>query len=603
MKKLRDILMVGAMVPALLIGQTAAYAQPAPDPTQVPRKAGPAKPAQAKPGAPAAARPQAPAAARPQAPAAAARSQAPAVARPQAPAAARPQAPAAVRPQAPVGAAKPVQAGKPRPGPQPGTPAAGAPVAPRPGLAAPGRPMPPAAGAPVAPRPGLAAPVRPVPPAAGAPVAPKPGLAAPVRPVPPAAGQMPGKPRPGVPVVSPGAGKPGLVAPAAPGAPAAPLVQRPAPPVVAPMAPAAPAIAPAPIGVAPPGGVRPPIVGVPVQPVQPVAPPVRRESGGIGPAGAAAIGLGVGLVGGYVLSNQMRGVSDVQSRRETVVEGGVTYVREPGRVIVREQGGPAFIRHDESERFAILGYKTRQEREGTTIRTIYDRPDGVRIVTVTDGDGRLLRRIRRYPDGREVIIIDNSFRPPPRRIVEQVVVMPPPPLTIPRERYIVDAARSDEATIYETLSAPPLAPIKRRYTVDEVRYSPDLRAQMRSVDVNTITFDSGSWDIGEGQAARLATIAAAINKAIQANGEEVFLVEGHTDAVGNSDDNLSLSDRRAQSVAEVLTKDFNVPAENLLTQGYGETQLRVQTDGAARENRRVTVRRITPLLAGNGQAQ
>jgi outer membrane protein OmpA-like peptidoglycan-associated protein len=125
---------------------------------------------------------------------------------------------------------------------------------------------------------------------------------------------------------------------------------------------------------------------------------------------------------------------------------------------------------------------------------------------------------------------------------------------------------------------------------------------MRSVDVNTITFESGSWIVDPGQVSRLATIAAAIDKAVQANPNEVFLIEGHTDAVGDTEDNLSLSDRRAQSVAEILTKDFNIPAENLETQGYGETQLRAQTDDAARVNRRVTVRRITPLIAEQADA-
>jgi flagellar motor protein MotB len=79
---------------------------------------------------------------------------------------------------------------------------------------------------------------------------------------------------------------------------------------------------------------------------------------------------------------------------------------------------------------------------------------------------------------------------------------------------------------------------------------------------------------------------------------EVFLIEGYTDAVGSDVDNLSLSDRRAESVAIVLTQQFGVPAENLSTQGYGKQYLKVPTDGAERANRRVTVRRITPLLTG-----
>ena len=76
----------------------------------------------------------------------------------------------------------------------------------------------------------------------------------------------------------------------------------------------------------------------------------------------------------------------------------------------------------------------------------------------------------------------------------------------------------------------------------------------------------------------------------------MFLIEGHTDAVGAEDDNLSLSDRRAESVAVALTEQFQVPPENLVTQGYGEQYLKVDTQGPRGMNRRVTVRRITPLL-------
>ena len=40
------------------------------------------------------------------------------------------------------------------------------------------------------------------------------------------------------------------------------------------------------------------------------------------------------------------------------------------------------------------------------------RPDGTQIITVVASDGRLLRRIRRDERGREIIIIDNSYRDP-----------------------------------------------------------------------------------------------------------------------------------------------------------------------------------------------
>ena len=54
-------------------------------------------------------------------------------------------------------------------------------------------------------------------------------------------------------------------------------------------------------------------------------------------------------------------------------------------------------------------------------------------------------------------------------------------------------------------------------------------------------------------------------------------------AVGSDVDNLSLSDRRAETVAVALTEQFGVPAENLTTQGYGEQYLKVQTQGPERQ--------------------
>lgn len=290
-----------------------------------------------------------------------------------------------------------------------------------------------------------------------------------------------------------------------------------------------------------------------------------------------------------------------QYRRETNVNG-VTIVNEPGRTIVQE-GDQTFLLHDETERFRDLGGNLRTQRRDGDTYVIYDRPGDEQIVTVTDQNGRLLRRIRRFRDGREIVLIDNTIYGPPRSFDEDVVILPRPPIALPRERYIVEAENADEGVIYETLSAAPVAPIPQRYTLDQVRYSPDLRAYMRSVDVNTINFDSGSWTVSPDQVDRLAVLARALRQAIQSNPSEVFLIEGHTDAVGNPVDNLSLSDRRAQSVATILTQTFSVPPENLTTQGYGSQYPKVQTSGPSRENRRVTVRRITPLLTGQNAPQ
>ena len=335
--------------------------------------------------------------------------------------------------------------------------------------------------------------------------------------------------------------------------------------------------------------------GPPPAPPGPGSPQDARQGRrGLSPGGAAAIGAAAGLAGGFIAAEGVRRFADVRERRQEVVEDGKTYIREPGRMIERRDDR-LFIRHDENQRFRDLGFDVRNERRGDESVAIYDRPDGEQIVTVTDETGRLVRRFRRFRDGREVVIIDNGRRGP-RSVSEDVVILPPPPIQIPRERYILDADSADEGLIYETLVAPPVYATPRRYTLDEVRHSPNVRAYMRSVDIDTINFDTGAWDISPDQVGRLSRLAAAVKRTIEASPNEVYLVEGHTDAVGADVDNLSLSDRRAQSVAEALTKTFGIPPENLTTQGYGEQYPKVQTQAASRENRRVTLRRITPLL-------
>jgi OmpA-OmpF porin, OOP family len=199
------------------------------------------------------------------------------------------------------------------------------------------------------------------------------------------------------------------------------------------------------------------------------------------------------------------------------------------------------------------------------------------------------------------MIIDNRYIGPPSPF-GFFVDLPPPVIRIPRERYIVEAQDAQPYEIDEALWAAPVDYIDRPYTLDEIRYTLPLRDRMPRVDLDTVTFDTGSWEVMPDQVDRLAVIADSINRAVAANPSEVFLVEGHTDAVGSEIDNLSLSDRRAESVGLVLTQQFAVPAENLTTQGYGEQYLKVPTQGPERANRRVTMRRITPLLTGRNDA-
>ena len=293
-------------------------------------------------------------------------------------------------------------------------------------------------------------------------------------------------------------------------------------------------------------------------------------------------------------------MNDFRGARQESDQGGRKIFNEPGRVIVVDPGGQSFIRHNEVDRFRYGARDIRTEQVGNESRTIVIRPDGSQIITVNDREGQLLRRIRRDERGREIIIIDNSSRGP-RGIGGFYVDLPPPMIRIPQDRYIVEAEGASPDLIYDTMIAPPVERIERRYSLDEIRYSAGVRQRMPSIDLDSINFETGSWEIPPDQAAKLQGIADGLNRAITANPRAVFLIEGHTDAVGSDVDNLSLSDRRAESAAELLTQQFQVPAENLTSQGYGEQYLKEPTAGPSRVNRRVTVRNITPLLNG-GQA-
>jgi outer membrane protein OmpA-like peptidoglycan-associated protein len=294
-----------------------------------------------------------------------------------------------------------------------------------------------------------------------------------------------------------------------------------------------------------------------------------------------------------------------KARKERVEADGRRVIEEPGNRVIVKQGDRIIIRHDEAERFRLGGRDVRSERkpDGFT-ETFYVRPDGVRIISVTDGSGRLLRRYRRGLDGREISIIDN------RRFYGTAVAigvgavglavalnLAQPRIAIPRELYIVDYERASDDDLYQALTAPPVDTLERAYSLEEIRDNYLLRDRMRRIDLDGITFEFGAFEVTADQYPKLERIGRVMLRVLQNNPDEVFLIEGHTDAVGNDVDNLSLSDRRAEAVAGILSEAFGVPPENLVTQGYGKQFLKIDTPAPERLNRRVAIRRITPLMS------
>ena len=171
-------------------------------------------------------------------------------------------------------------------------------------------------------------------------------------------------------------------------------------------------------------------------------------------------------------------------------------------------------------------------------------------------------------------------------------------MTLPSLPSLAEDAPSAGQILRKLEAAPQveIAP-EDRMSIQQLKRRPQMRRIAPSIDIQGINFEFGSAAIPRSERREVENIAIAVNTLIDRNPEEVILIEGHTDAVGSGASNLALSDRRAETVAKALTEYFDVPPENLVVQGYGETDLRIETEGDERANRRAAVRIITPLLS------
>jgi len=80
-----------------------------------------------------------------------------------------------------------------------------------------------------------------------------------------------------------------------------------------------------------------------------------------------------------------------------------------------------------------------------------------------------------------------------------------------------------------------------------------------------LAFRPGSSALGEGPFAALSDLAGWL---LDDPARAVVLV-GHSDNVGGLEDNMRLSERRAEAVAEALVRDHGVPADRLSARGVG----------------------------------
>ncbi|WP_051496278.1 OmpA family protein [Halomonas sp. BC04] len=293
--------------------------------------------------------------------------------------------------------------------------------------------------------------------------------------------------------------------------------------------------------------------------------------------GAAAAGAVVGA-----LIPQLGGrVVEDQGDRMIVERDGELHVRKDENLLLRRPGVT-----ETTESFA----------DGITRSTV-TREDGSRIVTIRDSGGFVLKRTRYLPDDTAIVLIDETRRTDSWvSSVELDASLPPLRHDLPDDRYVIDYRRADEDILRQALLAPPVQEFEQVFTLRQVRENQRIRDMMPRVDLDVIQFATGSSAIQPSEAEALRMIGLTMADIIEEHPSEVFLVEGHTDAVGSDLMNLGLSDRRAEAVALALTEYFAIPPENLIVQGYGERYLKVDTQGPSQENRRASVRRITPLI-------
>ena len=258
------------------------------------------------------------------------------------------------------------------------------------------------------------------------------------------------------------------------------------------------------------------------------------------------------------------------------------------RVVVRQDDGSYVVYKDDNALLRQPGstVTTQTFRDGST-RVIVQREDGSQIATIRDASGRVLQRVAYDGMGHATVLIDDMQ---PETYVD-VRDLPRPHPT--RNTIQLD---DQDAAMRAALAAADAEELGRKFSLRQIRTIPQVRGLAPTINVNTITFASGSAAIDPSEAKKLNKLGKFIADLIAANPNEVFLIEGHTDAVGAAASNLALSDRRAESVAKALTEYFDVPPENLVVQGYGESELLIPTQADERANRRAAVRIITALL-------
>lgn len=157
-----------------------------------------------------------------------------------------------------------------------------------------------------------------------------------------------------------------------------------------------------------------------------------------------------------------------------------------------------------------------------------------------------------------------------------VEALTPPPAAAAAE---ADAEAGDVVTRGPKVSASPRA----ARAPDQGGKAPQAKTSASVL----ITFVTNSADLTERARNSLDVVGQALKAERLASFK--FAIEGHADPRGNADDNLRLSQARADSVVAYLAERHLIDRARLLPVGKGDTEVMNKSQIDAPENRRVTI--------------
>jgi OmpA-OmpF porin, OOP family len=157
---------------------------------------------------------------------------------------------------------------------------------------------------------------------------------------------------------------------------------------------------------------------------------------------------------------------------------------------------------------------------------------------------------------------------------------------VSQERVALVQRLEAEARIREQFTT-----IEQLFTRDEARISREDNAiVLRLVG---LTFPSGRANVD----ASYRPLLEKVREATAIFPRSQIVIEGHTDSYGSDENNMALSQQRAEAVSTYLAGELGIPAFRMSAVGYGETRpiANNETEQGRTRNRRIDVR-IEPQL-------